>query len=67
MSLKQLQRRAFHGINDLLFRGNVSLINPKEPLGEQTDFMPYNKLWEFPESRLRLGIRKLKDTFINKL
>ena len=36
-------------------KGNVSLINPKEPLGEQTEFMPYNKIWEFPESRLRLG------------
>ncbi len=31
-------------------------MNPNEPLDEQTDLLSYDKRWEFPRNRLRLGI-----------
>ena len=30
-------------------------MNPEKPLDEQTEHLPYEKRWEFPKNRLRLG------------
>ena len=43
------------GIEQLL-NGNPDKINPELPLDEQTELLPYDKKWEFPSHRLRLGI-----------
>ncbi len=35
--------------------GNPSRIDPDEPVEYQVEFLPYDKKWEFPRRRLRLG------------
>jgi hypothetical protein len=35
--------------------GDPSRIDPDVPLEYQTEFLPYDKKWEFPRKRLRLG------------
>ena len=44
----------FRGIVDLL-KGNVKALNPELPIDEQMNLLPYEKMWEFPRKRLRLG------------
>ena len=44
---------------DRLLRGNISKINPYLPMEDQTELIPYDKRWEFPEHRLRLGTFKI--------
>ena len=44
-------------IKDLL-RGNPKAFNPNIPLDQQSEFLPYEKRWEFPKARLRLGNNK---------
>ncbi|KAI9557942.1 hypothetical protein GHT06_014694 [Daphnia sinensis] len=39
-----------------LLNGNVSQLNAQSPIEEQVEFLPYDKRWEFPRSRLKLGI-----------
>ncbi|KAI9558029.1 hypothetical protein GHT06_014782 [Daphnia sinensis] len=38
-----------------LLNGNVSQLNAQSPIEEQVEFLPYDKRWEFPRSRLKLG------------
>ncbi|KAI9554610.1 hypothetical protein GHT06_019883 [Daphnia sinensis] len=38
-----------------LLQGDQSRLNHDLPLEEQTDLLPYDKRWEFPRNRLRLG------------
>lgn len=35
--------------------GNVDSINPDLDLGEQADLLPYDKKYEFPREKLKLG------------
>jgi hypothetical protein len=35
--------------------GDPGRIDPDVPLEYQTEFLPYDKKWEFPRKRLRLG------------
>jgi hypothetical protein len=44
---KQLEKR---------LNGDPSRIDPDVPMEYQTEFLPYNKKWEFPRKRLRLGL-----------
>ncbi|XP_059351940.1 vascular endothelial growth factor receptor 1-like [Daphnia carinata] len=37
--------------------GNPNGINPDLPIEYQTEFLPYDKRWEFPRNRLTLGIQ----------
>lgn len=39
-----------------LLQGDPSRLNRDLPLEEQADLLPYDKRWEFPRNRLRLGI-----------
>lgn len=36
-------------------KGNPDSINPDLPIDEQTELLPYDKRWEFPRDRLKLG------------
>lgn len=36
-------------------KGNPDSINPDLPIDEQTELLPYDKRWEFPRERLKLG------------
>jgi hypothetical protein len=36
--------------------GDPSRIDPDVPVEYQTEFLPYDKKWEFPRKRLRLGL-----------
>ena len=38
-----------------MLEGNVKDINPELLMDEQCDSMPYDKRWEFPRYRLKLG------------
>lgn len=37
------------------YNGNPGIINPELPLESQADLLPYDKRWEFPGDRLKLG------------
>ena len=41
-------------IADLL-KGKPKAFDPTIPLDQQSEFLPYEKRWEFPKNRLRLG------------
>jgi hypothetical protein len=43
---KQLEKR---------LNGDPTRIDPDVPMEYQTEFLPYDKKWEFPRKRLRLG------------
>jgi hypothetical protein len=38
-----------------LLQGDITQMNLNEPLDEQTDLLSYDKRWEFPRNRLKLG------------
>jgi hypothetical protein len=38
-----------------MLNGDASRIDPNVPMEYQTEFLPYDKKWEFPRKRLRLG------------
>ncbi len=38
-----------------LLNGDPDRIDPDVPMEYQTEFLPYDKKWEFPRKRLRLG------------
>ena len=44
---KQLEKR---------LNGDPSKIDPDVPMEYQTEFLPYDRKWEFPRKRLRLGL-----------
>ncbi|XP_046451546.1 vascular endothelial growth factor receptor 2-like [Daphnia pulex] len=37
--------------------GNPKQINNQSPVEEQVEFLPYDRRWEFPRNRLKLGIQ----------
>ena len=39
-----------------LLNGDPARIDPDLPMEYQTEFLPYDKKWEFPRKRLRLGL-----------
>ncbi len=39
-----------------MLNGDASRIDPDVPIEYQTEFLPYDKKWEFPRQRLRLGM-----------
>ena len=39
-----------------LLNGDPNRIDPDKPMEYQTQFLPYDKKWEFPKKRLRLGL-----------
>jgi hypothetical protein len=39
-----------------LLNGDPDRIDPDKPMEYQTIFLPYDKEWEFPRKRLRLGL-----------
>ena len=39
-----------------LLNGDPGRIDPDVPMECQTEFLPYDKKWEFPRKRLRLGL-----------
>ena len=54
-----MKRMASHGPTEinfqLLLEGNPKEIDPEKPMEEQTQHLPYDKSWEFPANRLKLG------------
>jgi hypothetical protein len=38
-----------------LLNGNANRINNQSPIEDQVEFLPYDRRWEFPRSRLKLG------------
>ncbi|XP_046459913.1 mast/stem cell growth factor receptor Kit-like isoform X2 [Daphnia pulex] len=38
-----------------LLNGNANQINDQSPIEDQVEFLPYDRRWEFPRSRLKLG------------
>lgn len=44
----------FPGAHELL-KGNPNDINPHLRMEEQTELFPYDRRWEFPRNRLKLG------------
>lgn len=47
---------------DIFDKGNPESINPDLPVDEQTELLPYDKRWEFPRDRLKLGTKNLNLT-----
>ncbi len=41
---------------ETILNGDPSKIDPDVPMEYQTEFLPYDKKWEFPRQRLRLGM-----------
>ena len=50
-----LKRKAEKELEAIL-NGDPSRIDPDVPMEYQTEFLPYDKKWEFPRKRLRLGL-----------
>jgi len=52
------KRKEFFRANqlDIFDKGNPESINPDLPIDEQTELLPYDRRWEFPRDRLKLGI-----------
>ncbi|XP_046462941.1 vascular endothelial growth factor receptor 1-like isoform X2 [Daphnia pulex] len=48
------KRKAKRQLEKML-NGDPSRIDPEVPLEYQTEFLPYDRKWEFPRKRLRLG------------
>ena len=42
---------------EMFDKGYPESINPDLPLDEQSELLPYDKIWEFPRERLKLGIK----------
>ncbi|KAI1304167.1 Vascular endothelial growth factor receptor 2 [Halotydeus destructor] len=40
---------------NLFDQGQIDMFNPDMPLDEQVDLLPYDRRWEFPKERLKLG------------
>jgi hypothetical protein len=38
-----------------LLNGNANRINNQSPIEDQVEFLPYDRRWEFPRHRLKLG------------
>ena len=51
---RQKQDMDFLSAN-LFDQGQLELFNPDLPLDEQVELLPYDKRWEFPRERLKLG------------
>ena len=53
-----LKSNYFKQKNELekLLDGDPDRIDPDKPMEYQTEFLPYDKKWEFPRKRLRLGL-----------
>ena len=51
------RRKEFFRVHQLdnFDKGNPESINPDLPVDEQTELLPYDKKWEFPRERLKLG------------
>lgn len=54
VSQRIIHHQGAAGIKQLL-KGRGNSINPDIPIVEQTELLPYDKRWEFPRSRLKLG------------
>jgi hypothetical protein len=50
-----------------MLEGNVKDINPELLMDEQCDSMPYDKRWEFPKYRLKLGWFNVESKVLVKL
>ncbi|EFX73007.1 hypothetical protein DAPPUDRAFT_253800 [Daphnia pulex] len=50
------KRKAFTGANKLL-RGNPDGIDDQIPMDYQIEYLPYDRRWEFPRNRLKLGVQ----------
>lgn len=46
-----------------LLQGNPAEINHQLNMDEQIDLLPYDKRWEFPRHRLKLGSTELLNNF----
>ena len=42
---------------DVFRKGDPASINPDLPVDEQTELLPYDRKWEFPHERLKLGVQ----------
>jgi hypothetical protein len=49
-----------------LLNGDPDRIDPDVPMEYQTIFLPYDKEWEFPRKRLRLGLLLFDFSTFNK-
>uniref|UniRef100_T1IKX3 receptor protein-tyrosine kinase n=1 Tax=Strigamia maritima TaxID=126957 RepID=T1IKX3_STRMM len=50
------ERRELEMISQLLFeQGDINSYNPDLPFDDQVELLPYDKRWEFPKERLKLG------------
>ncbi|XP_032782222.2 LOW QUALITY PROTEIN: mast/stem cell growth factor receptor Kit [Daphnia magna] len=50
------KKNRFAGAFNRLLNGNVNQLNAQSPIEEQVEFLPYDKRWEFPRNRLKLGV-----------
>jgi hypothetical protein len=53
------------GVKKLL-KGSVKNINPELSIEEQIEMLPYDKRWEFPRNRLKLGLFLIRITLKHK-
>lgn len=52
----QKRKEFFHAHQlDMFDKGNPESINPDLPVDEQAELLPYDRKWEFPRERLKLG------------
>jgi hypothetical protein len=51
----QQKRRVSQEALMRLLNGNANQINNQSPIEDQVEFLPYDRRWEFPRSRLKLG------------
>jgi hypothetical protein len=54
--LNQKKRRVSQEALIRLLKGNIDQIKKQSPIEEQIEFLPYDKRWEFPRNRLKLGL-----------
>jgi hypothetical protein len=51
-----LEKKKVENELEQLLNGDPGRIDPDVPMEYQTIFLPYDKEWEFPRKRLRLGL-----------
>ena len=51
-----LEKKKVENELEQLLNGDPNRIDPDVPMEYQTQFLPYDKEWEFPRKRLRLGL-----------
>ena len=54
--LNQKKRRVSQEALIRLLKGNIDQLKKQSPIEEQIEFLPYDKRWEFPRNRLKLGL-----------